>query len=211
VLLRGILLALAQDAGRSNDPLLREVFVKEFKDKDPIRRLESVRRLNSQSEEKTILLPADALRDPDLVVRKAVVETIASCTDRTGAGIKPLCAILLNQKEDKGMRIACAKARSTAPLKADAIEGLVQAITSVGDLEKDLQAFVSECTRTLSWLTGQHSDGGKEAPEKWRRGWADNKARATKRRSGAPGRPPKAAPPEGPLTTARRRRGRTPR
>ena len=102
------------------------------------------------------------------MVRKAVVETMASCTDRTGAGIKPLCTILLNKKEDKGVRIACAKALSSVQIKADAIDGLVQAITSMGDLEKDIQAFVSECTRTLSWLTGQDFGGGKETPEKWK-------------------------------------------
>src|SRR6185503_1114873 len=101
VLLLTVLLVLAQEGGRSNEPLLRDVFVKEFKDKDPIRRLEAVRRLSSQSEEKTILLLGDALRDPEIMVRKAVVDTIASCTDRTGAGIKPLCGSLLNKKEDK--------------------------------------------------------------------------------------------------------------
>jgi HEAT repeat protein len=197
VLLLSVLLILAQDAGRSNEPLLRDVFVKEFKDKDPIRRLEAVRRLSSQSEEKTILLLADALRDPDPVVRKAVVETMASCTDRTGAGIKPLCAVLLNKKEDKGVRIACAKALSSVQIKADAIDGLVQAITSIGDLEKDIQAFVSECTRTLSWLTGQDFGGGKETPEKWKKWWADNKARITKEDQERLGGPRKPAAPKG--------------
>jgi len=165
LLVAGVL-ASTQEGGRSNEALLREVFVKEFKDKDPIRHLEAVRRLSSQSDEKTILLLVDALRDPDPVIRKAVVDTIASCTDRTGAGIKPLCASLLNKKEDKGVRIACAKALSSVKLKADALNALVQAITSIGDLEKDIQAFVSECTRTLGWLSGQDFGGGKEAPEK---------------------------------------------
>src|SRR6476646_10624762 len=76
LLVAGVL-ASTQEGGRSNEALLREVFVKEFKDKDPIRRLEAVRRLSSQSDEKTILLLVDALRDPDPVIRKAVVETIA--------------------------------------------------------------------------------------------------------------------------------------
>ncbi|HVE42033.1 MAG TPA: HEAT repeat domain-containing protein [Planctomycetota bacterium] len=195
MLLLTVLLALAQEGGRSNEPLLRDVFAKEFKDKDPIRRLEAVRRLSSQSEEKTILLLADALRDPDLGVRKAVIETIASCTDRTGAGIKPLCAILVNKKEDKGLRIACAKALSTAKVKAEAFDALVQAITSIGDLEKDIQPFVSECTRTLSWLSGQDFGGGKEAPEKWKKWWADSKARITKEDQdllGIPRKPPPA-------------------
>ncbi len=193
MLLLTVLLVLAQDAGRSNEPLLRDVFVKEFKDKDPLRRLEAVRRLRSQSEEKTILLLADALRDPDLGVRKAVVETIASCTDRTGVGIKPLCAILLNKKEDKGVRIACAAALSVVKVKAEAVDALVQAITSIGDLEKDIQPFLSECARTLSWLSGQDFGGGKEAPEKWKKWWADNKARITKEDQdalGVPRKPP---------------------
>jgi HEAT repeat protein len=180
VLLLTVLLVLAQEGGRSNEPLLRDVFVKEFKDKDPIRRLEAVRRLSSQSEEKTILLLGDALRDPEVLVRKAVVDTIASCTDRTGVGIKPLCGSLLNKKEDKTVRIACAQALRTAQLKAEAIDALIQAITSIGDLEKDIQAFVSECTRTLGWLSGQDFGGGKETPEKWKKWWADNKARITK-------------------------------
>jgi hypothetical protein len=131
------------------------------------------------------------------VVRKAVVETMASCTDRTGAGIKPLCAVLLNKKEDKGVRIACAKALSSVQIKADAIDGLVQAITSIGDLEKDIQAFVSECTRTLSWLTGQDFGGGKETPEKWKKWWADNKARITKEDQERLGGPRKPAAPKG--------------
>src|SRR6185503_3814202 len=160
VLLLTVLLVLAQEGGRSNEPLLRDVFAKEFKDKDPIRRLEAVRRLMSQSEEKTILLLADALRDPDPIVRKAVGETIGSCTDRAGVGIKPLCALLLNKKEDRGVRIACAKALCAAKVKAEAFDALVQAITSIGDLEKDIQPFVSECTRTLGWLSGQDFGGG---------------------------------------------------
>jgi len=193
VLLLTVLLVLAQEGGRSNEPLLRDVFVKEFKDKDPIRRLEAVRRLSSQSEEKTILLLGDALRDPEVLVRKAVVDTIASCTDRTGAGIKPLCGSLLNRKEDKTVRIACAQALRTAQIKAEAIDALIQAITSIGDLEKDIQAFVSECTRTLGWLSGQDFGGSKETPEKWKKWWADNKARITKEDQdllGVPRKPP---------------------
>ena len=173
------LLVSAQE-GRSNESLLREVFAREIKDKDPVRRLEAVRRLSSQSEEKTILLLGDALRDPEILVRKAVVDTIASCTDRTGVGIKPLCGSLLNKKEDKTVRIACAQALHTVQVKAEAIDALIQAITSIGDLEKDIQAFVSACTRTLGWLSGQDFGGSKETPEKWKKWWADNKARITR-------------------------------
>ena len=178
MLILSLLVALASlQEGRSNEPLLREVFVREFKDKDPVRRLEAVRRLSSQSEEKTILLLSDALRDPEALVRKAVVEAIGSCTDRTGAGIKALTAALLNKKEDRAVRIAVAKALCTVRIKADALEALVQAITSVGDLEKDLQPLVSECTRTLGWVTGKDFGAGKETPEKWKRWLADNKTR----------------------------------
>lgn len=105
--------ALSQD-GQANEPALREAFATGFKSKNPAKRIEALQRLRALSKEKTLLALAGGVRDPDAQVRKAAAEVIATCTDLSGTTIKPLCASLLNQKEDKDVRMACAEAAGLA-------------------------------------------------------------------------------------------------
>ncbi len=177
-----VLLALgcvvsAQDL---TEPETRDAFIKEFKDKSPAKREVALRRLVGLKEDKSLQLLAGALKDPDAGVRKTTAEVIATCTDASGATIKALCAILLNKKEDKDARLACAKALAKAPYKAEPIDALVQTISGIGEQEKDLYAFGAECTRILNELAGQDFGAGKETPDKWKKWWKDNQARTAK-------------------------------
>jgi HEAT repeat protein len=167
--------SLFQD-GQANESALREAFAKEFKDKDPAKRVEALRKLGALSNEKTLLVLAGALRDPEPRVRKATAEVISSCTDVAGAAVQGLCTSLLNKKEDKEVRTACAKALARAQVKAEAIDALVQAISGITEQEKDLFQFGADCTQSLNWLGAQDFGAGKETPDKWKRWWAENKA-----------------------------------
>lgn len=167
-------LLLSQD-GQSNEPVLRETFSREFKDPSPAKRVEALKKLRDLHQEKTLAMLAEALRDPSVEVRKAAAEVIATCTDVHGAAVKGLCAALKNRKEAREVRSACAKALQTAPLKAEAIDALVQAIQ--GDVEKDLFAASID---SLNYLAAQDFGAGKEAASKWKSWWTEQKPRLLK-------------------------------
>ena len=169
--------AFAQDLP---EPQVRDAFAKEFKDKSPTKREVALRRLVGLKEEKTLQALASALRDYEPAVRKVAAEVIATCTDSSGAAIKPLCAILLNKKEDKDVRLACAKALTKAQYRAEPIDALVQTISGIGEQEKDLYAFGAECTRILNELAGQDFGAGKETPDQWKKWWKDNQTKVAK-------------------------------
>src|SRR5262245_13867790 len=162
------------------EPQVRDVFAKEFKDSSPVKREVAVRRLVGLKEDKTLQLLAGALKDPEASVRKTSAEVIATCTDPLGATIKPLCTLLQNKKEDKDLRLACAKALSKAQYKAEPIDALVQTISGIGEQEKELFAFGAECTRLLNELAAQDFGAGKETPDKWKKWWKDNQPRVAK-------------------------------
>lgn len=167
---------LSQD-GQANEAALREAFNKEFKDRDPTKRVEAIRKLNALHEEKTLLALAGALRDPAVEVRQAAAEVIGTCTDVAGAAIRGLCASLLNKKEHKDVRAACARSLKLAQYKAEAIDALIQTIGGIGEQDKDLFTFGAECTAVLIWLTSQDFGFNKETAEKWKKWWTENKAR----------------------------------
>jgi len=176
-----LLLSLLALAGQDlTEPETRDAFAKEFKDKTPAKREVALRRLVGLKEEKTLQALAVALRDPDAGVRKVAAEVIATCTDSSGAAVKSLCAILLNKKEDKDVRLASAKALSKAQYKAEPIDALVQTISGIGEQEKDLYAFGADCTRILNEVAGQDFGAGKETPDKWKKWWKDNQAKTAK-------------------------------
>ena len=162
------------------EPEVRDAFAKEFKDKSPTKREVALRRLVGLKEEKTLQALAAALRDPDLTVRTVTVEVIATCTDSSGAAIKALCALLLNKKEDKDLRLACARALAKAQYRAEPIDALVQTISGIGEQEKEFYVFGAECTRILNELAGQDFGAGKETPDKWKKWWKDNQAKIAK-------------------------------
>lgn len=176
----GCSVACGSPAQDVTEPEARDAFAKEFKDKSPAKREVALRRLVGLKKEKTLQALAGALRDPDLAVRKAAAEVIATCTDSSGAAIKPLAAILQNKKEDKDLRLACARALSKAQYKAEPIDALVQTISGIGEQEKDLYAFGAECTRLLNELAGQDFGAGKETPDKWKKWWKDNQPKIVK-------------------------------
>lgn len=167
---------LFQD-GQSNEAVLREAFARDFKDRNPAKRVEAVRKLHALHEEKTLLALAGAMTDPAVEVRKAAAEVIGSCADVSGSTIKGLCFTLKNKKEDKDVRAECAKAFKTVQYKAEAIDALIQTIGSISKQDKDLFAFGAECTATLNWLASQDFGAGEETPDKWKKCWSENKAR----------------------------------
>jgi hypothetical protein len=169
--------ASAQDL---TEPETQAAFIKEFKDKSATKREVALRRMVGLKEEKSLQLLAGALKDPDATVRKAAAEVIATCTDSGGAAIKPLCAILTNKKEDKDVRLACARALAKAQYKAEPIDALVQTIAGIGEQDKDLFAFGAECTRILNEVAGQDFGAGKETPDKWKKWWKENQGKTTK-------------------------------
>lgn len=171
--------AFFQD-GQPTESSVREAFSKEFKDKSPAKRDVALRRLVGLGEEKTMLVLAGALRDPEAQVRRAAAEVIATCMDGSGATIKALCAILQNKKEDKDVRGACAKALAKAQYKAEPVDALIQTISGIGEQEKDLFAFGAECTQILNQLAGQDFGAGKDTPDKWKKWWKENQSKVAK-------------------------------
>lgn len=177
MLLVTVYAALLFQDGQANEAALREVFAREYKDRDPARRIEAIRRLNALHEEKTLLTLAGALRDPAVGVRTAAAEVIGTCTDVSGSAIKGLCATLVNKKENKDVRLACARSLKLVQYKAEAIDALIQTISGIAEQDKDLFPFGVECTGVLIWLTSQDFGFGKETAEKWKKWWVKNKAR----------------------------------
>jgi len=174
------LLTLALALQDVTEPQARTTFIREFKDKSPQARDVAVRRLVGLKEEATLQLLAGALKDPETSIRKSTAEVILTCTDSSGATIRPLCGILVNKREDKDLRMACARALAKAGYKAEAIDAFIQTIAGIGEQDKDLFAFGAESTRILGQLAGQDFGSGKDTPDKWKAWWKDNKPKVTK-------------------------------
>ncbi len=157
----------------------RDAFVKEFKDKAPAKRVEAVGKMTGSVEEKTLTAIAAGLKDAVLDVRKAVAACLAECRDGVGVAVKPLCAILSNKKEDKDLRLACAKALAKEEYKAEAVDAMIQAIT-IDEKEKELYMFGAEVTKILGGVTGQDFGATKETPAKWQNWHKLNQAKLVK-------------------------------
>ena len=156
---------------------LRDKFGREIKDKDAAKRVEAIGRLAGAREEKTMALLVACLRDAAPEVRTSAAECIAGCFDGGGLAIAPLCALLLNKKEDVAVRLACARALGKAHYRAEAIDALIQAISSIDEKEKNLYKFGADCTAVLNEAAGQNFGAAKETPDRWKKWWQTDKAR----------------------------------
>ncbi|HET6246986.1 MAG TPA: HEAT repeat domain-containing protein [Tepidisphaeraceae bacterium] len=154
----------------------RETFAKQYKDKDPQKRVEAVKSLKGVSEGKSISLLAGALKDAVPLVRRAAAETLQSVSDGGGVAVKPLCTLLENKGEQPPIRLAAARALAKGPYKADAIKSLIVAI-SLEESDVLLYAFGEDCTMILDKVAGQDFGVDKDTPGKWKSWWKDNQAK----------------------------------
>lgn len=175
-----VVLTLALSLQDVTEPQARSTFIREFKDKSVQGRDVAVRRLVGLKEDATLQLLAGALKDPETSIKKSTAEVILTCTDSAGATIRGLCGILVNKREDKDLRTACARALAKAEYKAEPIDAFIQTISGIGEQDKDLFAFGAECTKILGQLAGQDFGAGKDTPDKWKAWWKDNKPKITK-------------------------------
>jgi hypothetical protein len=157
-----------------DESALREAFDKDFKAKEAKHRIEALKKLAGAKEEKTIERLVRGLKDPDLEVRKASVETIEGSTDGGGLAIKPLGEILVEKKEDLGLRKACAKALAKARYKGEAFPFFYTTISSIDRDEVQFHRFGGEVTIILDKFIGKSFGQGKETPERWSEWWQDN-------------------------------------
>ncbi len=157
----------------------REAFAREFKDKAPARRVEALGKMTGCAEEKSITAIVAGLKDPALEVKKACAACLAECSDGAGVAVKPLCATLKEKKEDKDLRLACAKALAKEEYKADAIDAMIQAL-SIDEKERDLYMFASEVTRICGGFAGQDFGMAKDTPDKWKAWFKANQAKLAK-------------------------------
>jgi len=162
--------------GAEDESALRETFDKDIKSKDAKHRVEAVKKLAGAKEEKTIEKLVHGLKDGELDVRKATAETIETATDGGGAAIKPLGEILVDKKEDLGLRKACAKALAKARYKGEAFPYFYKTISSIDREETQFHKFGGEVTAILDKFVGKSFGMGKETPERWSEWWEDNQA-----------------------------------
>jgi hypothetical protein len=135
--------------------------------------------MNGAMEDKSIVAIAKGLTDPALEVKKAVAACLETCSDGGGSAVKPLCAVLSSKKDDKDLRLACAKALAKEEHKAEAIDAMIQAI-SIDEKDKDLYAFGAEVTKILSAFAGQDFGMAKDTPDKWKNWFKTHQAKLQK-------------------------------
>jgi len=157
-----------------DEAALREAFDKEFTSKEPKHRAEAVRKLSGAKEEKSIECLVRGLKDADLDVRKTTAEAIEKSSDEAGVAIKALGEILVDKKEDLGLRKACAKALATSRYKGEAFPYFLQTITSIDREEVQFHKFGGEVTVVLDKFIGKSFGQGKETAERWTEWWQDN-------------------------------------
>ncbi len=157
-----------------DEAALREAFDKDFASKEAKHRSEAVKKLAGAKEEKSIECLLRGLKDADLEVRKASAESIEKSTDGGGLAVKALGEILVDKKEDLGLRKACAKALATSRYKGEAFPFFFKTITSIDRDEVQFHKFGGEVTVILDTFIGKSFGQGKETPERWTEWWQDN-------------------------------------
>lgn len=177
IVLLGVLCALVQgkDEGK-----LRAEFAEEFKAKEAAKRVEAVKKLHGAKEDKTLEALAGALKDPEKEVRKSAGEAIATCTDGAGTAIKPLCAALVDKKEDPDVRYACAQALAKARYRTEAVNALIETISGIENKDRHLHVFGKNVTVLLEGVTSEGFDYGKNTPYLWQTWWKENRAKYEK-------------------------------
>jgi hypothetical protein len=157
-----------------DEAALREAFDKEFTSKEAKHRAEAVTKLAGVKEEKSIECLVRGLKDAELEVRKASAEAIEKSIDGGGVAIKALGEILVDKKEDMGLRKACAKSLATARYKGEALPFFLKTISSIDRDEVQFHKFGGEVTGILEKYAGKSFGQGRETPERWAEWWQDN-------------------------------------
>ena len=168
-----LLLLLAAGLWR-DEAALREAFEKDFKAQEAKPRVEAVKKLAGAKEEKTIECLVHGLKDTDLEVRKTAAGILEGALDGGGVAIKALGEILVDKKEDLGLRKACAKALAKARYKGDAFPYFYKTISSIDREETQFHRFGFEVTVILDQYIGKSYGQSKETAERWSEWWEDN-------------------------------------
>jgi hypothetical protein len=170
-----LLFLLAAALGR-DEAALREAFERDFKAQEAKRRVDALQKLAGAKEEKTIECLVHGLKDADLEVRKAAAGILEGATDGGGLAIKPLGEILVEKKEDLGLRKACAKALAKARYKGEAFPYFFKTISSIEAEETQFHRFGFEVTVLLDKYIGKSYGQDKQTAERWSEWWEDNQA-----------------------------------
>ena len=157
-------LVLALEALSRDEAALREAFEPEIRSEEASRRVAAVRTLAGAREEKTLELLARSLKDPSGDVRKAAAETI-----------KALGEVLVDRKVAQDLRLACAKALSKSPYKAEPFRYYYEVISTIQPEEKELHVFGYQVTKILEGFIGKSFGAQKSTAERWNDWWTDNK------------------------------------
>ncbi|HVR86477.1 MAG TPA: hypothetical protein VMU54_19295 [Planctomycetota bacterium] len=159
-----------------DEAALREAFAREIQAEAAAERARAVKKLSGASQEKTILLIAASLRDKELEVRKAAAEALEASTDGAGVAIPPLGEILVDKKEDLGLRLACAKALVKSRYKSEVFPYILKTISSIDSEERQFHKFGYEVTSLLDAYAGKSYGADKLTCERWEEWWTDNQS-----------------------------------
>jgi hypothetical protein len=169
-----MLLSLALLLAQVDETPRRDIFSKVFKDKDPERRVDALRTLQSAKDPRTVALVIAALKDPSPKVRLTAAEVLGTSADPDATAIKPLCDLLRSPKEDTSARLAAARSLVAMPYRHEAIDAMVGVIEKAPDA---LYNFAAELSNLLRTLSGQDFGAGKGAGPKWRSWWSSQSGR----------------------------------
>ncbi len=170
-----LLSVAAQDEAK-----LRTEFAAAFKAKEAPKRVEALKKLEGCKEEKTVEAVAGGLKDAEKDVKKAAATVLATCQDGAGVAIKPLCAALVDKKEDPDVRYACAQALAKARYKSDAIAAMIETISGIENKDRHLHEFGRTVTVVLEGITKESFGYGKNTPYLWQEWWKETKAKIQK-------------------------------
>jgi hypothetical protein len=168
-----LLLTVAALLG-GDEAALREAFRKEIQSEAPAQRVTALQKLAGATEEQTIQLIADRLKDKQLDVRKAAAETLEASTDGAGVAIRPLGEILVDKKDDLDLRLACAKALVKSRYKSEVFPFIHKTMSAIESEERQFHKFGSQVTMLLDAYLGRSYGAGKETCERWEEWWTDN-------------------------------------
>lgn len=156
---------------------VRKRFEKALRRRDGDAALAALKALAAASEPDTFrLLKTVLASDAAAVLRIAAAEAMARADDPGGALIEPLCTVLLDQKEDRDLRLACARALEASIYKEQPIDALIRVISNIGNTQRELWEFGAACTSILDRIAGVGFGADKDTPAKWQEWWTRNRA-----------------------------------
>lgn len=168
------ILLMAAVLWTADEAALREAFAREIQAEAPVQRVAAVKKLAGAVEQKTIELLAASLKDKQLEVRKCAAETLEASTDGAGAAIAPLGEILVDKKEDLGLRLACAKALVKSRYKGEVFPLFYKTMSSIESEERQFHKFGFDVTQLLDAYIGRSYGAGKLTCERWEEWWSNN-------------------------------------